>query len=322
MATMEKAKSLNGLMKHLRDDCGMQIKGSNAKEKLRQYGYYHGYKGYRFFKKSNNKIPYKNFSEMVAVMEYDSKLKRIVYPALMFIEMVVKNITLDVLVQGMRDVSIDNIYTVKMNDEISNRNLRLKRLKLRDRLHSMLSNSYKHHNSMVEHFYNQGKEVPIWAIFEIIMLGDFAELLQCLNYDDRKKITQELHMAVSYDTNYQLIANTLFTIKDLRNAVAHNNIAFDIRFKDRNTNKNVITWVQTETGMKNVTFDCFTDYIVLLLCVLKHVNYPKAEMERFLKEYEECVNSIYIKLPLQIYNKIVATGIKGKLQNMKTYINT
>ena len=33
---------------------------------------------------------------------------------------------------------------------------------------------------------------------------------------------------------------------------------------------------------------------------------------KFLKEYEECINDLYKELPLPIYNKIVATGIKGK----------
>lgn len=103
MATTDKARSLDGLMEHLRDDCGIQISGSDAKEKLRQYGYYHGYKGYRFYKQNMNRIPYTDFSEMIAVMKYDNELKR---------------------------------------------------LKVRDKLHSMLSNSYKNGNPMVEHFYN------------------------------------------------------------------------------------------------------------------------------------------------------------------------
>lgn len=320
MATTDKARSLDGLMEHLRDDCGIQISGSDAKEKLRQYGYYHGYKGYRFYKQNMNRIPYTDFSEMIAVMEYDNELKRLVYPALMFIEMAVKNISLDVLVQGMRDTSIDNIYHSKMNDSRSNRNLRLKRLKVRDKLHSMLSNSYKNGNPMVEHFYNQGKEVPVWAIFEIMALGDFADFLLCLNYDIRGKIMCELGMSVSYDTNCHLLADTLFTIKELRNTVAHNNIAFDVRFKDRNTNKNVIKWVQQETGMGNISFGCFTDYIVLILCVLKHINYPEKDMRKLLTEYEVCINSIYAELPLPIYNKIVSTGIKGKLENLWAYI--
>ena len=48
MATIDKAKSLNELMKHLRDDCCIQISGSDDEEKLRQYGYYQGYKGYLY----------------------------------------------------------------------------------------------------------------------------------------------------------------------------------------------------------------------------------------------------------------------------------
>ena len=53
--------------------------------------------------------------------------------------MAVKNFTLEQIVPNMRDMSIDNIYKTKMNDELSNSKLRLKRLSLRDSIHSMLS---------------------------------------------------------------------------------------------------------------------------------------------------------------------------------------
>ena len=53
-------------------------------------------------------------------------------------------------------------------------------------------------------------------------------------------------MKHSYDTNHQLVANALFTIKALRNATAHNNIVFDARFKDRNPNRNIVKWVENE----------------------------------------------------------------------------
>ena len=42
---------------------------------------------------------------------------------------------------------------------------------------------------------------------------------------------------------------------------------------------------------------------------------------KFLKEYEECINDLYKELPLPIYNKIVATGIKGKLKKLSYYLN-
>ncbi len=319
MNTTNKAKTINGLMIHLRDDCHIDINGSKEKLQLTQYGYYHGYKGYRFLKQRQNTIPYSNFSEIIAVINYDTALKKLVYPALMFIEMAVKNFTLEQIVPNMKDKSIDNIYKTKMNDELSNNNLRLKRLRLRDNIHSMLSNNYKHKNSMVSHFYNRGEEIPIWGIFEIMMLGDFAEFLQCLNKDEREKVSKALHMKVSYDTNYQLVANALFTIKSLRNATAHNNIVFDTRFKDREPNKNLITWVKAETEITNITFNYFSDYIALIVCLLKHVQYPKKILIKFLKEYEECINDLYKELPLPIYNKIVATGIQGKLAKLNVY---
>ena len=141
-----------------------------------------------------------------------------------------------------------------------------------------------------------------------------------MNKDVREKISKALSMNVSYDTNYQLLSNALFTIKALRNATAHNNIVFDARYKDRNVNKNIIRWVETEVGITNVKFDYFSDYIALIVCVLKRVHYPKKMLKRFLKEYEECINDLYNLLPLAIYNKIVATGIKGKLVKLSEYI--
>lgn len=121
MKSTDKAKRIDDLMKHLRDACKIDINGSKEKLQLTQYGYYHGYKGYRFIKQRGNTIPYTNFSQIVAVIEYDSALKKLVYPALMFIEMAVKNFTLEQIVPGMKDNSIDNIYKTKMNDELSNR---------------------------------------------------------------------------------------------------------------------------------------------------------------------------------------------------------
>ena len=320
MNSADKAKRIDGLMKHLRDDCGININGSKEKLQLTQYGYYHGYKGYSFYKKRGNVIPFTDFAQIVAVIEYDNALKKLVYPALMFIEMAVKNFTLEQIVSRMKDNSLDNIYKTKMNDEVSNSELRLKRLKLRDKLHSTLSNSYKNKNSMVSHFYNRGEEIPIWGIFEIVMLGDFADFLQCLNKDVREEISNALSMNVSYDTNYQLISNALFTVKALRNATAHNNIAFDTRFKDRNANKNVIRWVEQETGINNIMFDYFSDYVALIICLLKHVQYSKRKLIKFLNEYEDCINELYQSLPLPIYNKIVATGIQGKLKKLNAYV--
>lgn len=320
MSYMEKAKTINGLMRHLRDDCSINISGSKRKQQLTQYGYYHGYKGYRFFTRANNKIPYANFDELIAVIEYDNELKRIIYPALMFIEMAVKNISLSVIVPGMKDTSIHCIYQEKMNDKPGNSKLKVKRLKIRDRIQRTLSEAYTHENAMVSHFYNKGEEIPLWGIFEIIMLGDFADLLQCLNKDVREKIAISLNMHLTSDTNSQLLPNALFTIKSLRNATAHNNIVFDARFKDRGINKDLISWIESMTGISGIKFDTLSDYMTLIFVMLKHVEYPKTKALRLLNEYKNTLDALYKAVPLPIYNKIVHTGIQGKLLKLENYI--
>lgn len=152
------------------------------------------------------------------------------------------------------------------------------------------------------------------------MLGDFAELLQCLNKDVREKIADSLNMNMRYDTNCELVADALFTIKSLRNATAHNNIVFDARFKDRDANKNLLHWVESNTGISGIKFEVLPDYMALIFTVLKHIGYPKSKSIRLLNEYRESLNSLYKCVSLPIYNKIVHTGIQGKLLKLENYI--
>ena len=66
--------STNGLMKHLRKS-GIQISGSRQKRQLINDGYNHGYKGYRYFFKPSNKIPYTDYGQISALIELDRNLK-------------------------------------------------------------------------------------------------------------------------------------------------------------------------------------------------------------------------------------------------------
>lgn len=87
-----RGKTVNGLMRHLRDTHNIEINGSKNKKDLLNMGYYHGFKGYRFIGQSEHKIPYTKFDEVVAVYQFDSNLKTIFYPNIMFIETAIKTI--------------------------------------------------------------------------------------------------------------------------------------------------------------------------------------------------------------------------------------
>ena len=59
-----KPKSINSLMAHMRDEKQIQISGSLQKKKLRAMGYFHGYKGYRYYNIPSNLFPFSDFNEL------------------------------------------------------------------------------------------------------------------------------------------------------------------------------------------------------------------------------------------------------------------
>ena len=50
-------KTTDGLMRHLRSN-GIATSGSKQKRQLMNTGYFQGYKGYRFFGNSKNRLPF------------------------------------------------------------------------------------------------------------------------------------------------------------------------------------------------------------------------------------------------------------------------
>lgn len=125
---------------------------------------------------------------------------------------------------------------------------------------------------MVRHFYNRGEDAPLWAVFEILYLTDLASFFECLDKSVREKIMDQLDMFdAAIDTDRALLGNILYTLKALRNSVAHNNVIFDTRFKDRNISKVVKKWTEQETGINNITLYSLVDYIIIT--VLSRANH-------------------------------------------------
>ncbi len=69
-----KPKSINALMAYMRNEKCIDINGSVQKRKLRYIGYFHGYKGYRYFYNPSRRITYTKFNEIQAVYDFDMKL--------------------------------------------------------------------------------------------------------------------------------------------------------------------------------------------------------------------------------------------------------
>ena len=267
-------KTTDGLMRHLRNN-GIDISGSIQKRQLINTGYFHGYKGYRFFKTSNNKLPFTTYSEIYATIQYDSALKSLLYGKMMFIETAVKNIALESILVNANSENIQEMYN-KVVSSYNNappsynaeqkKRLQQNKLNLQNSIQASLANAYRKNNPKITHFYNNVgySDVPIWALFEIMTMGDLGYLLSCLTFDVRDDISKKLGLNLASDTDRQLIYKYIYTLKDLRNAVAHNSVVFDTRFRNIDTTPAMKKCLMQEIGLPYVNFKTIGDYIILM----------------------------------------------------------
>ena len=323
---MNSPQTINGLMRHLRNDCKIQISGSYQKQQLTSYGYYHGYKGYRFAGNSYRQIPYSDFSEVVAVIEYDNNLKAALYPELMFIETALKNIVCNESVKGLKLGTFEHLYKERMSDNTTNTKLQSKRLKLRNSVYAKLAARYhdeeEKENQMVRHFYNIGEDAPIWVVFEILYLSDLAGFFECLNEAVRENILKQMNMFdISIDANKNLLSIMIYTLKALRNSVAHNNIIFDTRFKDRKISPVLKKWVEKETGIQNITLYSLIDYIIIVCCLLKRVDFSGTRALTLLNKYKEENQRLQNSVASEIYDHIIQNNVPAKVVGLEAYLN-
>lgn len=321
-----KIKTTNALMKYLRENHNMIINGSKDKRNLINMGYYHGYKGYRYINSPQNRINFMEFNEIVSVVNFDSKLKSLLYPQLMLVETISKNIVLQILVEEYKTDEFNEIYEKRMTDyrnSTKSKDYKEKmkhRLNVQNNIYSALSRSYNSNNKIVTHFYSKDRHVPIWGIFEIITLGIFADLIKSLEFDVRKKIVKEMKLSLSYDTNAKFPEKIIYLIKSLRNSVAHNDVVFDVRFKDSNVDSTLCEYIENEVKCLNVDFSTITDYILIIVLLLKKYGITKTELNRFINEYENIVEEFRNNIPFNIYSQVIHTDMKLKLEKLRKYV--
>jgi len=141
-----KPKSINALIKYMRNKKGLAISGSTQKKKLRYMGYFHGYKGYRYCNSPSSLLPYSSFNELQAVYEFDMSLKSIFYPQIMFLETTIKNYALENILEQSGSERFADIYTKLLNDyksfPVGSRDYKeaiTKRMNVRNKIYSVIS---------------------------------------------------------------------------------------------------------------------------------------------------------------------------------------
>lgn len=323
-------KTTDALMRHLRKS-GIAINGGKQKRQLINTGYFHGYKGYRFFENSQRRLPFVSYDEVYATIQYDSELKALLYGKMMYIETAVKNIALESILVNSNSESIQDMYD-KVVSGYNNapltatpeqkKKLQQNKLNLQNSIQSSLAYAYKKNNPRITHFYNNVgyADVPVWALFEIMTMGDLGYLLSCLTYDVRDDISKRLGLNLSCDTDRQLIYKYIYTLKDLRNAIAHNAVVFDTRFRNIDPTSAMKQCLKLDIGLPYVNFKTIGDYIILMCYYMKLLKVSKTEIKAFIREFERITDNYISVVNADVSAIVVHPDLKGRMNILKNFL--
>lgn len=328
-------------MRYLRDNKGIKISGTLQKRRLMNMGYYHGYKGYRYINSPSNLITYTTFEELESIYNFDAQLKALFYPQVMFIETALKNYVLDTIVSEAKSASFIDIYNLLLDNykmySVSGKTFRSaedrrkaeekfnkeikRRLDLRNRVYKVQTDAFTNGNRIADHYLKREANLPIWAIFELLSLGEFGHFVSCLNKGCRAKISKKIGIRPSDDSNAMMPQRLIYSTKDLRNAIAHNDVIFDCRFKAGNIDKQVGNAIANATGVTGLNFNTITDYLVLVIYQLKLFKVTKTEMKQVISRYDQIVESLRSNVPVSLFNRIIHTDNNTKISQLKKYVS-
>lgn len=249
----------------------------------------------------------------------------------MYIETAVKNIALESIFVNTKSESIqdmfDRVISGYNNAPITASNstrqeLQKNKLDLQNLIQRSLASAYKKGNPRITHFYNNVGygSVPLWALFEILHMGDLGRLLSCLTWDVRDDISQRLGLNVGCDTNRELTYKYIYALKDLRNAIAHNSVVFDTRFRNITSSKPMVDCLKYDVGLPYVNFKTIGDYIFLMSYYLKLLHVSKTEIKAFIREFEKITDDYVRSVNPVVVSIVVQTDLKSRMNILKNYL--
>lgn len=317
----------NQLIRYLRNHHNIIVKKGQAQD-LRNIGYYHGYKGYRFIRIPSNKINFTSLDEVIALNKFDMELKALFYPKIMFIENALKSYVIEAVLEDSKSEDLDLIFNKSVTGyrmygtgTSQYKKQYSKRMMLRGKINSALLRDYQNGKPTVNHFFDADRQIPIWAIFESLTLGEFGTFFHCLNLNVKKNVSQVMKWTKSLDSDGKITEYVIYAIKDLRNAVAHNNVIFDCRFRTGNICKRLISLLEREAEIEGIDFKYIDSYIILVTFVLRKMGENIVSCNNFVNSFFCSVSKLKESITPNVCNQILGNRLKMHHRQLTFFIS-
>ena len=299
----------------MRNSAGIEIHGSSNKQKLMQVGYYHGFKGYRFYNKASDRISFQNFSELCSVIEFDENLKAILYQPILRLETALKSYTCNDIMEFIDSCSFSILFEKGFYTTDKDKT---KKYKTRDQIYSALTKRYQT-SEIVKHYYNKDEPVPLWAIFEELTLGDLSLLIESLTIPLKIKISKSIGIPTNMNTDGVLLPQVMRAIKDLRNAIAHNKVIYDGRYITFRKRQSLIKLLAMQTSIPNIKFDGLFDDVILICFLMYNLKFTKSYILKIVGQIEAEIMNLHQILPNKLFQAVAGRMFLG-IPLLKKYV--
>lgn len=246
----------------------------------------------------------------------------------MFIETALKSYVLEATLKDSKSEIIDTVFAKSITNyrffTPGSKNYHqeyARRMSLRSKINSALLRDYGNQKQTVNHFFDADRSIPIWAAFESLTLGEFGTFFACANSNVKRSTSATLHLPSQLDGDGRITEFIIYSIKDLRNAVAHNNTIFDTRFRTGKINQRLVDLLETEIGISSLDFKYIYAYVILLTYVLRKMGETKTSCKHFLNTYIGLTDVLRTQLPANVCNQILGTQQRPHLRQMQNFIS-
>lgn len=146
--------------------------------------------------------------------------------------------------------------------------------------------------------------------------------MSCLCAADKVKISKAVGTYnTAVDRDGVLLEKHIFIFKELRNAVAHNSVIFDTRFRTISVSGVIKNQLSQEFSISNIDFTTILDYVILLLHYLKPLGFSKTDLKRLVRDIERSIKDFETSLNNNtILFSILGSNYKNKLLKINSFL--
>ena len=106
----------------------------------------------------------------------------------------------------------------------------------------------------------------------------------------------------------------------MRNAIAHNDVVYDTRFRKMDPSRPMKQCLIFEMGLPYMNFKTIGDYIILICYYLKLLKVSKTEIKAFIREFEKITNEYQNSVNLSVSAITIHPDLASRMTILKNSI--